>query len=286
MFSAGDVHPVAVEDQMMSRVKMLLAATFLGGAVMAGSGALAQAPFGGPIGGPDGRPVGPGAIHPPGHGGLSINSAEFDPAQLPEFKGKVAQYTLSPRGSVDGLVLDDGTEVQVSPALSTALVFSVKPGDTVSIRGLKARAIPLVSAVTVTNTASGAVVGGSVDAHHPWDGPRLEVSGKVKILLHSPRGEVDGVLLEDGTSVRMPPHAARKFADLLKPGSTIAVRGFGTTSPLGKAVGAREIGPSLDKLTRVEFPHPGFGHDGGRRLHDAAHAAPDGATTPTAPAPK
>lgn len=266
---------------MMSRVKMLLAATLLGGAAMAGSGALAQMPPGHPAGGP----MGPG-MHGPMHDGAGFNAAEFDPAQLPEFKGKVSQYTLSPRGEVDGLILADGTEVQISPALSSALVFSVKPGDEVSIRGLKARSVAMVSAVTVTNTASGAVVGGSASpGHHPWDGPKMEVSGQIKALLHSPRGDVNGVLLADGTTVRMPPHAARKLADTLKPGDTVFVRGFGSTSPLGKSVGAQEIGPSADKLTRIEMPHAEHGHDGMMRMHEMMHGGPDGAPPPAAPAP-
>ena len=266
---------------MMSRVKMMLAATFLGGAVMAGGVAMAQMPMGHPMTGQ----MGPG-MHGSMHDGPGFNASEYDPAQLPEFKGKVSQYTLSPRGEVDGLILADGTEVQISPALSSALVFSVKPGDDVSIRGLKARTVAMVSAVTVTNTASGAVVGGAAaQGHHPWDGPKMEASGKVKALLHSPHGDVNGVLLEDGTSVRMPPHAARKLADTLKPGNTVFVRGFGTTSPLGKAIGALEIGPSADKLTKLDMPHPEHMRDGMMRMHEMMHGGPDGAATPAPATP-
>ena len=70
----------------------------------------------------------------------------YDPAQLPQFKGKVAQYSLTPRGEVDGLILADGTEVHVPPFVSTQLVFAVKPGDAVTIHGVKAQAIPMVMA--------------------------------------------------------------------------------------------------------------------------------------------
>ena len=201
----------------------------------------------------------------PQMGGGGINAVEFDPAQLPEFKGKVTQYTLSPHGEVDGLILADGTEVQVPPHLSSALVFSIKPGDDVSIRGLRARAVPMVAAVTVTNVASGAVVGapGVAGGHHMMDGPKMEVSGKIKLVLHTPHGDVNGALLDDGTSLRMPPRAAEKLKDLLKPGQTIVARGFGVTSPLGKALGVLEIGPSADKLTRIEMPHPDHWHHDG-----------------------
>jgi len=226
---------------MLSRVSTLLAATFLGGAMLVGVGSAAQA-----------------QMHPP----MGFPAGEFDPAQLPEFKGKVAQYTLSPRGEVDGLILADGTEVQVPPHLSSALVFSIKPGDQISIRGLKARAVPMIAAVTLTS-ASGVVVGGEPMGGHMGEGPRMEVSGKVKAALHTPKGDVNGVLLEDGTTVRMWPRAASKLGDQLKPGATIVVRGFGVTSPLGKSIAALEVGPSADKLVRIEMPHPEhWGRDG------------------------
>ena len=35
--------------------------------------------------------------------------AGYDPDQFPAIRGKVAQYSLTPRGEVDGLILDDGT---------------------------------------------------------------------------------------------------------------------------------------------------------------------------------
>ncbi len=198
----------------------------------------------------------------------ALASGNFDPAQLPEFKGKVAQYTLTPRGDVDGLILADGTEVHVPPHLSNALVFSIKPGDAVSIRGLKARAVPMVSAVTVTNDASGAVIGGTEPAGRPGEGALMEVSGKIKATLHTPRGDVGGALLEDGTVLRLPPQEAQKRVAALAPGQTIAVKGFGVSSPLGKSIAVLEMGPSADKLTKVEMPR---GHHGPRGEH-----GPDG----------
>jgi len=50
-------------------------------------------------------------------------------------KGTVAQYSLTPGGDVDGLILADGTEIFWPPHFSTQLVFSVRPGDAVTIQG-------------------------------------------------------------------------------------------------------------------------------------------------------
>jgi hypothetical protein len=68
----------------------------------------------------------------------------YDPQQLPAQRGQVQQFTLTPRGEIDGLILSDGTEVKTPPHLSTELAYSVKPGDTVTIHGLHAAALPLV----------------------------------------------------------------------------------------------------------------------------------------------
>ncbi len=56
---------------------------------------------------------------------------------------------------MDGLILDDGTEVHLPPHLGAQLVAAVKPGDVVTIHGLRARAVPMVQAVSITNDATG-----------------------------------------------------------------------------------------------------------------------------------
>lgn len=180
----------------------------------------------------------------------------YDPAQLPAIKGTVAQYSLTPRGDVDGLILADGTEVHFPPFASTRLVFAVKPGDAVTIHGLKAKALPMVMAMSITNDASGATVeaAGRGPMHRP--GTAIEASGTVKELLHTPRGEMNGALLSDGTIVRLPPREAHRMKDALAVGKTVFVRGDGYTGGLGKVVAAREIGPDATHLTAVHAPRP------------------------------
>ena len=73
-------------------------------------------------------------------------------------RGEVQQFTLTPRGDIDGLILTDGTEVKTPPHLSTEMAYSVKPGDTVTIHGLHAAALPLVQGVSITDEATGRTV--------------------------------------------------------------------------------------------------------------------------------
>jgi hypothetical protein len=56
------------------------------------------------------------------------DSRLWDPSRLPQTKGIVKQYALTPHGDVDGLILTDGTEVKLPPHLTRQLVFAVKPG--------------------------------------------------------------------------------------------------------------------------------------------------------------
>ena len=212
--------------------------------------------------------------------GLSAAMAQrpapaYDPAQLPETKGRVTQYLLNPRGMVDGLLLDSGTEIQLNPMVATELVFAVRPGDAVTVHGLKARVAPVVMAMSVTNDATGKTVIVGARGHRPEGGPKgehgmmhgpgnmhagmmqgsgVELSGKVKAALHNPRGETDGALLEDGSQVRLSPPEAKRLADQIKPGSTITVRGQGHENLLGKVVAARQIGPDAAHLVDVRGP--------------------------------
>jgi hypothetical protein len=199
-----------------------------------------------------------------------VTTATFDLSQLPAFKGTVQQFTTTPRGDIDGLILTDGTEVKTPPHLTAAIAAAIKAGDVVTIRGLKAASILLVAASSVTNDATGVAVvdsgpgGSGKKAGWPKAGPRpviegiaTEVQGKVKAVLHGRKGELNGALLEDGTVVRLPPHEAARLASLLVAGQTVAVRGTLSTNAYGKLIEVRALGASLDKLSEVEGPPPG-----------------------------
>jgi hypothetical protein len=180
----------------------------------------------------------------------------WDPSQLPETKGTVKQYTLTPRGDVDGLMLNDGTEVKLPPHLTAQIVFAVRPGDAVSVRGLRARALPLVDAASVTNFVSGVTVTANGP---PSGGPgraitETTLSGKVAAVLHGKRGEVNGVVLENGTTLRLPPPEAERMQSLLQAGQAVAVRGTSLVTPFGTVVEVRAIGTSAEQLTELDVP--------------------------------
>jgi hypothetical protein len=194
----------------------------------------------------------------------------YDPQQLPRQQGQVQQFTLTPRGDIDGLILTDGTEVKTPPHLSSQIAFSIKPGDTVVIYGLHAAALPLVQAVSITDEATGRTVIDNGPPPGRGRGPieplsRLtEVQGRVRMPLHGPRGDANGALLEDGSILRLPPPEAERFANLLQAGQTVVVEGIELANPIGKVLEVRRIGSSRDQLNQVDAP-PGPGGKKGRR---------------------
>jgi hypothetical protein len=168
----------------------------------------------------------------------------------------VQQFTLTPRGDIDGLILTDGTEVKTPPHLSTELAYLVHPGDRVTIHGLRATKLPLIQAISVTNQANGRTVTDSGPGRRAFN--YVEVQGQVRMSLHGPRGEVNGVLLDDGTVLRLPPPEAYRFAELTKPGQTLFAEGSEISNALGRMIEVNRIGPSQDRLTAVDVPPKRF----------------------------
>ncbi|WP_419728748.1 hypothetical protein [Lichenicola sp.] len=192
--------------------------------------------------------------------------ADPDLSQLPPLHGVVGQYDLTPRGDVDGLILQDGTEVHFPPDLGPQVVALLKPGAAVTIRGLKARTLPLVQALSLTEDASGHSIVDDASRNRPGrlppppPPPQIAdpslVQGVIRMQLHGPRGDLNGVLLQDGTMVHLPPPEADRLADQLKPGQSIAARGEGVQDQRGHVIAATAIGADPQHLAELAAPPP------------------------------
>src|SRR6266566_8509335 len=60
----------------------------------------------------------------------------------------------------------------------------------------------------------------------PLGQPTPTVSGSVQQYLLTPHGEVEGLLLTDGTIVRFPPHLSAALTSTVKAGDAVTVAGF------------------------------------------------------------
>jgi hypothetical protein len=171
--------------------------------------------------------------------------------------GTVSQYMMNPDGLIDGILLSDDTIVRFPAHLSQQLVQIVKPQDSVSIDGFF-EFQGVIHAVKITNSGSQQSV---IDVPPPSPNPPLgsgqeerqpmSAVGAIKVLVHGPRGEINGAVLENGTIVHFPPSAATQYANLFRVGSPLAAIGYGTISNYGRSLEASGIGPSADHMETV-----------------------------------
>ena len=196
-------------------------------------------------------------------GAIAQEAANLRPSQLPAIQGKVAEYSLTPRGDVDGLILTDGTEVHLPPHLGTQLVFAVKPGDAVTVHGLRARAIPMVQAMSVSNDATGNTVtdNGRADRRGPRGTEQaLTAQGRDQGTASRPAGRPER-RAAGGRHDRPPAAAGSAAAGLAnwRPGAPLYVQGDGFAGPLGRVIAAQSLGPNANQLTQVarrRLPRP------------------------------
>ena len=87
--------------------------------------------------------------------------------------GMVASFQENPQGDVDGLRLDDGTEVRFRPEGATKLTGIVSLKDRVTIEGWINSGESEIHAATIKNLASGK----SVDVDRPPPGIGQGVGG-------------------------------------------------------------------------------------------------------------
>jgi hypothetical protein len=207
---------------------------------------------------------------PPPDATAATRAAIYDPQQFPAIRGELERLTLTARGDIDGFILKDGTEIKTAPGLSTQIAFAIKPGDPVTVHGLRAAALPLVRAVSTTDEVTHRTVADSemfdAPAPRPAPPPRAnppqalgamsETSGRIRMVLHGAQGEVNGVLLESGTILRFPPDQTAQLISFLQPRQLLVAEGVTLTNAMGTVVDVEQLGPSRDRLVAVGPPSP------------------------------
>jgi hypothetical protein len=185
----------------------------------------------------------------------------------PVVEGIVAQYLMNHYGEVDGLLLNDGTQVHFPPHMERDLIAVAKPNDPVNVQGYRGAGGPVVQAYAITNTQSGQ----SIVEREPglFDRPIIppyvkdrslverHAEGAIRVLLYGPRGELNGAVLEDRTIVRVPPHVAYQVAGLLQVGQSISAIGYGTENEHGRVIEATAMGTSGKSMIPINDPGPG-----------------------------
>jgi hypothetical protein len=177
----------------------------------------------------------------------------------PALTGILKRFVVNPHGEIDGLLFEGGQLAKFPPHMTGELTAVVKPGDTASVRGFLEPS-GTVKALVITNEATKR----NVVEHPPFPGVakmpkhlrfaalvRLQAAGKVERPMYGKKGELNGVMLDDGTVIRFPPHAVFQFAAQLQPGQSIAVEGLGTQNDFGRGIEAISIGPTPQALQPI-----------------------------------
>lgn len=207
---------------------------------------------------PPPAPLAPGAAPDP-RGPVAPRDRGPDANNNQACSGIVDLYVLNPHGEIDGLILSDGTQVKFPPHMSADLAREVKPKDCVQIQGSRESGC-VVTAFIIRNTNTGREVVESRPSQFPTPLPpelrgvdlkAMNAEGRIKRSLLAPRGEPEGVVLEDGTILRLPPHLGAAYASILAVGQSVKASGYGTSNGLGRAFEVTALGASGQAMLQL-----------------------------------
>jgi hypothetical protein len=95
-----------------------------------------------------------------------------------------------------------------------------------------------------------------------WGEQAANISGTVRQFELTPSGEVEGLILNDGTEVHLPPPAAYQVSVWVQPGQTITAQGYVLSNAFGRVMNVQAVGPSQQRLAQVTWMAP---HGHGKR---------------------
>jgi hypothetical protein len=159
-------------------------------------------------------------------------------------EGTVKQLLLTPGGEADGVLLTDDSAVRFDPVPTNRLT-ALRPGMPLKVAGpsvedqLHAGLIYLPRAQRIVDLNVIRPPGPRVDAAGAAAVP-LEDTSQIMTFLRAPRGEIETIVLADGTVVKIPPHL-QYAASKLKAGQDVKVTGNGGRYLEGAAMTADSI---------------------------------------------
>lgn len=188
------------------------------------------------------------------------------PNENKSFVGKIKMVSSSPQGTPEGVVLDNGAFIKIPPH-SILDASKIEIGANISGNGELIATKPNPVFHHVLAKIGSVVVSNDQGSHQDKDElkgkhkkeidlnakPHPEyrdvmVSGKVFSLAVKPNGEVDRMMLEDGTAVHLPKELLLDYKKV-KLGDTLKIEGEGQTFKNLKFLRAKSI-----TLAKLETP--------------------------------
>lgn len=220
-------------------------------------------------------------------------AAQASWAQAAVIQGTVKAFTLTPVGDIEGIILSDGTEVHVPPHLTAQVAAAVRPGEMVAVRGWRTGVPNFVVATALTGQRGESVL----DQGPPPPGTRppppppgqppagaqsSSVQGRVQQLLHGPAGDVNGALLDNGTTVKWARPLTWQMASRAQVGQTLTVQGWTLTNGYGRVIDAQALADEAPQ-TPQGAPPPSPPSAPGAAPPPPPPPAPGGAAPPPRP---
>ena len=195
----------------------------------------------------------------------AVASTRYNDAQ--EEQGAVQKFLLTSRGDVEGLLLEGGIQVSVAPQLSAQVKKVIALNDVVKVNGYYEND-RVFKAERITNLANSKSVteqlspppGPTQDDLSNWlppEGTRSRISrtagpshkglkqltaeGRVENRLYGKLGELNGVILSDGTIVHFRPDIINTIDLNAEIGDELKASGYGTQNSSGRVLDASEV---------------------------------------------
>lgn len=157
-------------------------------------------------------------------------SDQQSPANAPAktLSGIVQFYNFDPHGHPNGLMLktsDGMAQFNLPPDQASRLMAIASVGSTVTATGMPDPHAASPDIYRLTHLEGS---GKKIDVLAPDDWDVIHVQGKIQHLNHSPRGDVDGMVLDNGDFVHVDPHSMKT----LKPEARQSVSVDGWSRPM------------------------------------------------------
>ena len=166
---------------------------------------------------------------------------------LSDISGTLTDYTAANDDQVyDAFTLKSsaGTETVRFPRhLAQALMAAAKAGSQVTLSGFRDTDPEGRTALHLVSLTAGGQTVRDTPPVRPTTPPTEEtttVRGTVQRLAQDPSGRTSGLVINDGTILRLPPDAAAQLADKLKVGATVAATGA-LRAPVAGEVAAKQV---------------------------------------------
>jgi hypothetical protein len=205
-----------------------------------------------------------------------------DDKNTTQINGTVESYNLDRRGSVNGIMLKDGdhvSQLNLPPDQGSAITAAAPIGQKIQATALEERTD---GDHAVYRLVSLTADGKQLTISSPDDGAPTHVQGTVKSLNYTPRGDVDGAILDTGDFLQTGPGGA---ADThLAIGQKITADGKSRPMTAGhNIISAGTVnGTAISRPPRRPGP-PGMGGPGGERGPGGPDGRNDGPPPPPEP---